>query len=57
MEQLRTIKEIAKYLQVKERTISSWINKGIIPHYKIGASIRFKENDINQWLDSKKINV
>ena len=54
---LMTIKDIAEYLQVKERTIYSWINKGIIPHYKIESTIRFKENEINEWLSSKEVSV
>ena len=55
MEQLKTIKDISEYLNVKERTIYSWINKGIIPHYKIESTIRFKENEINEWLSSKEV--
>ncbi len=57
MEQLKTIKDISEYLNVKERTIYSWINKGIIPHYKIESTIRFKENEINEWLSSKEVSV
>ena len=57
MEQLKTIKDISEYLNVKERTIYSWINKGIIPHYKIESLIRFKENEINEWLSSKEVSV
>ena len=54
---LMTIKDIAEYLQVKDRTVYSWINKGIIPHYKIESLIRFKENEINEWLSSKEVSV
>ena len=57
MEQLKTIKDISEYLNVKELTIYSWINKGIIPHYKIESTIRFKENEINEWLSSKEVSV
>ena len=57
MNNLITIKELSKYLQIKERTIYSWINKGIIPHYKIESTIRFKENEINEWLSSKEVSV
>ena len=54
MEQLKTIKDIAKYLQVKERTISSWINKGTIPHIKLSnKAIRFNLNTINEWLKER----
>lgn len=56
MEQLKTIKDISKYLNVKERTIYSWINKGIIPHHKLtNKVIRFNLNTINEWLESRCI--
>ena len=57
MNNLITIKEVSEYLQIKERTIYSWINKGIIPHYKIESMVRFKENEINEWLSSKGVSV
>ncbi len=56
MEQLKTIKDISKYLNVKERTIYSWINKGTIPHIKLtNKVIRFNLNTINEWLESRCI--
>ena len=55
---LMTIKDIAEYLQVKERTIYSWINKGIIPHYKLtNKVVRFNMNEVNEWLSSKEVSV
>ena len=55
---LMTIKDIAEYLQIKERTISSWINKGTIPHIKLSnKAIRFNLNTINEWLSSKEVSV
>ncbi len=56
MEQLKTIKDISEYLNVKERTIYSWINKGTIPHIKLtNKVIRFNLNTINEWLESRCI--
>ena len=58
MNNLITIKELSKYLQIKERTIYSWINKGIIPHYKLtNKVVRFNMNEVNEWLSSKEVNV
>ena len=56
MEQLKTIKDISEYLNVKERTIYSWINKGTIPHIKLtNKVIRFNLNTINEWLENRCI--
>ena len=58
MNNLITIKELSKYLQIKERTIYSWINKGIIPHYKLtNKVVRFNMNEVNEWLSSKEVSV
>ena len=58
MNNLITIKEVSKYLQIKERTIYSWINKGIIPHYKLtNKVVRFNMNEVNEWLSSKEVSV
>ena len=58
MNNLITIKEVSEYLQIKERTIYSWINKGIIPHYKLtNKVVRFNMNEVNEWLSSKEVSV
>ena len=48
------IKELAKYLNIKERTIYQYVQKGLIPHYRIGSSrnalIRFDYDKIDAWL-------
>lgn len=50
-----TIKELAKYLKVKQSTIYNWINKGRIPVSKVVGQWRFKRSEIDQWIkDSKK---
>ena len=55
MNNLITIKEVSEYLQIKERTIYSWINKGVIPHYKLtNKVVRFNINEINTWLETKR---
>jgi len=48
-----TIKEVAEYLRVSERTVSSWAQKDEIPCGKFGSSWRFRRADIDRWLDQK----
>jgi len=48
---LLTIGEVAEQLRVS----SSWIYRkcktGKIPHCKLGRTVRFKQGDIDRWVD------
>jgi nitrogen PTS system EIIA component len=48
-----TAKEVAEYVQVSERTVLDWAQKGEIPCGKLGNSWRFKRADVEAWLDQK----
>lgn len=57
-ERTLTIKELAKYLNVTERTIYSLLERGELPGFKVGANWRFRKEDINKWIEeNKKMNV
>ena len=52
-----TIKELAKYLSVTERTIYNLLERGQLPGFKVGGTWRFKREDIDKWIeDNKKMN-
>jgi PTS system nitrogen regulatory IIA component len=48
-----TIEEVAKYLRVSDRTVYDWAQKGEIPSGKIGTVWRFKESEIEQWVNER----
>jgi len=49
-----TIKEVAKYLKVTERTLYRLAQEGKIPAFKVGGSWRFKHLDIDAWIEGQK---
>lgn len=51
-----TIKEVAKYLKVTERTIYRLAAVKKIPAFKVGGAWRFRTADIDGWIatQSKK---
>ena len=53
-DRLMTLQDVAEYLQVKERTIYQWAQKGDIPAFKLGNVWRFKRQDIDLWIDERK---
>lgn len=51
--EILTIKEVAEYLKVNERTIYRLANKGEIPAFKVGNNWRFDRAKIAQWMESQ----
>lgn len=49
-----TIDELAEKVQVSKRTIYSWVNKKVVPYYKIQQGIRFDEKEIDEWIQQQK---
>ncbi len=48
--EILTIKEIAGYLKVTERTIYRLAAAKQIPAFKVGGSWRFAQADIDEWI-------
>jgi len=53
-DRLMTLQQVAEYLQIKERTIYGWAQKGQIPSFKLGNVWRFKREDIDLWIEERK---
>lgn len=51
---LVTIKDISKYLKVKESTLYSWAHNGLIPFYKLNGLLRFDMDEIEIWVKASK---
>jgi len=56
MESTLTIKDLAQFLNVTERTIYNLLGRGDLPGFKVGASWRFKKEDIDKWIEENKTN-
>ncbi len=56
MDNLITIKELAKNLKKPESTVRTWKRNGIIPadcFFKIGGSVFVLVNKFNEWVASQ----
>ena len=49
------IEDISAYLNIKSKTLYAMVESGDIPHYKIGRLIRFKKEDVDLWMETKKV--
>ena len=50
-----TVREVAEYLKVKERTIYRLVAQGDIPAFKVGGSWRFRKGEIDKWTEAHAI--
>ncbi|WP_419601545.1 methylation-associated defense system helix-turn-helix domain-containing protein MAD1 [Thiolapillus sp.] len=47
---IMTIKEVASYLKLTEKTAYRLAADGKIPGFKVGASWRFRKSEIDRWI-------
>jgi excisionase family DNA binding protein len=45
--------QVAKWLNIAESTVRKWVHYGFIPHVKIGRCVRYREEDIETWLQER----
>jgi len=50
---LLTIREVAGYCQVDEKTIRRWIEAGNMPAFKLGRQWRVAEKDLRRFLNER----
>lgn len=45
-----TIKDLASYLKIAEKTAYRFVSEGRIPGFKVGGSWRFRRSEIERWI-------
>jgi len=53
MDEILTVKEMAQFLKMNERTVLKMAQAGAIPAAKIGGQWRFKRELVDRWLEDK----
>ncbi len=52
-----TVRDVARLLNVSERTIYRWIDQGTLPAYRIGDQFKFNRTELLEWATSRRMNV
>ena len=52
--EILTLKEVAVYLKLAEKTAYRLAAEGKLPGFKAGGSWRFKREDIERWIEGQK---
>lgn len=50
-----TIRTLAAYLDCTERAVRNWVADGELPSYKIGGMRRISADDVDRWLDARRV--
>lgn len=50
---IMTVKEVADYLRVNQRTVYRLTVDRKLPGFKVGTNWRFKRMDIDRWIDAQ----
>ena len=54
VDQILTLKEVAAYLKLAEKTAYRLASEGKLPGFKVGGSWRFKREDLEAWIEEQK---
>ena len=55
-DQILTLREVAAYLKLAEKTAYRLASEGKLPGFKVGGSWRFKREDLEEWIEKQKDN-
>jgi excisionase family DNA binding protein len=56
-DRLLTVKQLAAYLNVNERTVLKLVQEGALPGVKVGSQWRFRKAMIDTWLDDQMLGI
>jgi excisionase family DNA binding protein len=56
-DRLMTVKQLAEYLSVHDRTVLKLVSDGALPGVKVGNQWRFRKAMIDTWLDDQMLGV
>jgi excisionase family DNA binding protein len=52
--EILTIKELAEYLKIAEKTAYRFASEGKVPGFKVGSAWRFRKTEIDRWINEQE---
>ena len=52
-DQIMTVKDVASYLKLNERTVYRMATAATMPAFKVGTSWRFRKDEIDTWIEQQ----
>jgi excisionase family DNA binding protein len=53
-DEIMTIKELAAYLKVTEKSLYRLLSNGKLPAFKVGGAWRFRREEIDKWIKTQE---
>ena len=51
---IMTVKDLAQYLKIAEKTAYRFALEGKIPGFKVGSAWRFRKSEIDEWIEKQR---
>ena len=51
---IMTVKELAEYLKIAEKTAYRFASEGKVPGFKVGSAWRFRKSEIDRWIGKQE---
>lgn len=51
---IMTIREVADYLRIAEKTAYRLTSNGTLPGFKVGGSWRFRRVEVDGWIEAER---
>ena len=51
---IMTVKELADYLKIAEKTTYRFASEGKVPGFKVGSAWRFRKSEIDRWISRQE---
>lgn len=51
---IMTVKDLALYLKIAEKTAYRFASEGKLPGFKVGSAWRFRKGEIDQWIEKQR---
>lgn len=53
-DEIMTIREVAEFLKLTEKTAYRLVSEDKLPGFKVGGSWRFRKSEIDQWIKQQR---
>ncbi len=57
MDEILTVKEVAKYLKISPAKLYYMINRRQIPYIRLDRNVRIRKSDLMLWLNGQVVDV
>ncbi len=52
-EQLWTVRDVARYLRLHDKTVYDYVERGTLPCARLGRVVRFRPLDVARWVAAR----